>query len=399
MKVLVIDDDNVSRKSISRMLIDIHEVETAVSGDDGLSRVTTWRPDVILLDVEMPGKNGYEVCDLLKQSQATRDIPVLFLSGRSSLRERLQGYEAGGDDYLVKPCAKDELKAKLLRLEALHNAKHNLTEKINDASRAALEAMTTSAELGRAIRFVMTTYECTTHEELARELLALLQDFHLKGTAMFAIKGDMRFFTQGQDETPPLESSLIAQLHNQKRFYDFGCRTLVSYPSVGLLVKNMPLDDRERYGRIKDVLPFALSATDAKIRVITTEMGLKQQADQLSRSVDTVRQTLEALSEAISSNHDSVSSKIRQLTDELDQALPTMGLEEDQERFIVNRIDATFCDISALIDKSETLKTSLAGIIRLLQQLALQQRHLLHHDANDTADKPDQVEDSDIELF
>ena len=60
MKVLVIDDDNVSRKSISRMLTDTHEVETAIDGDDGLARAATWRPDVILLDVEMPGKNGYK---------------------------------------------------------------------------------------------------------------------------------------------------------------------------------------------------------------------------------------------------------------------------------------------------------------------------------------------------
>ena len=135
MKVLIIDDDSVSRLSIARMLEDSHAISVAPDGRDGLLKAAEWQPDAILLDVEMPGKNGYEVCDILKRMPETSNIPVLFLSGRSSLRERLQGYEAGGDDYLVKPCEADELKAKLTRLESLHAARQQLHARVHDASR------------------------------------------------------------------------------------------------------------------------------------------------------------------------------------------------------------------------------------------------------------------------
>jgi DNA-binding response OmpR family regulator len=402
MKVLIIDDDIVARKTINQYLVDKHNVETADDGDSGVALAQSSLPDVVLLDVEMPGKNGYEVCDLLRQSPATRDIPVLFLSGRGSLRERLQGYEAGGDDYLVKPCDPNELNAKVIRLGELHRSRKQLASKAREASLAAMEAMSTSYELGRTIRYVETTYDCTDSESLAAELLALLQDFDLHCTVMFCLQGSNKYYSHGQRETPPLEANLIQQLHNQKRFYDFGCRTLVSYPLVGLLVKNMPLDNRERYGRIKDVLPFVLSATNAKLQVLLTEHGLRRQAEQLGRSVEAVRHTLQSLSSAIADNQSSISKRIQQLTDQLETSLPAMGLEQDQEGFIIASIDRTFCDISSLIDRGDSLRASLTGIVRLLEQLATQQRQLLIDSAPEASPKQDAEQpeqDNDIELF
>lgn len=68
MKVLIIDDDSISRKVISRHLADQHSIETADCGETGIAQAQCSLPDVVLLDVEMPGKNGYEVCDVLRQA-------------------------------------------------------------------------------------------------------------------------------------------------------------------------------------------------------------------------------------------------------------------------------------------------------------------------------------------
>ena len=81
-------------------------------------------------------------------------------------------------------------------------------------------------------------------------------------------------------------------LHSDQRFYDFGCRTQINYANVALLIKNMPLDDRERYCRIKDLLPFVLAAIDEKVRIIDTDHALKTQAINLSGSVDELKTTL-----------------------------------------------------------------------------------------------------------
>jgi len=112
-KVLIIDDDRFIQNTLKKSLFQSCEVRTADDGKAGQFLATTWNPDVILLDVEMPGQNGYEVCDELKRGEKTGEIPVVFLSSHSSTREKMLGFEVGGDDYLVKPCSKELLIAKI----------------------------------------------------------------------------------------------------------------------------------------------------------------------------------------------------------------------------------------------------------------------------------------------
>ncbi|ARU58365.1 hypothetical protein OLMES_4368 [Oleiphilus messinensis] len=111
--VLVIEDDKFSQKFIAKALASNYDITLAGNGTDGLKAFQNTRPDIILLDVEMPGLNGYEVCDRIRQDDPNHSVPIVFLSGRSSVRERMLGYEAGGDDYMVKPFEQDELLAKL----------------------------------------------------------------------------------------------------------------------------------------------------------------------------------------------------------------------------------------------------------------------------------------------
>ena len=115
-RVLIIDDDRFTQNVLQKSLYKFYETRTADNGAVGLSLAQSWHPDAILLDVEMPGQNGFEVCDVLKRDVATREIPVIFLSGRSSVRERILGFEVGADDYLTKPCSQEMLTAKLQKI-------------------------------------------------------------------------------------------------------------------------------------------------------------------------------------------------------------------------------------------------------------------------------------------
>ncbi len=112
-KVLIIDDDSIAQKLISNAISDNYDVKTANDGLSGIDEATHWQPDIILLDVEMPGKNGFETCEDIKRNSTTQHIPIIFISGRSSLRERLISFESGGDDYLTKPCEKELINAKV----------------------------------------------------------------------------------------------------------------------------------------------------------------------------------------------------------------------------------------------------------------------------------------------
>lgn len=102
-KILVIDDDRQNLELLEEMLQGHYQAVLAAGGKDGLLAAVRERPDLILLDINMPDLNGFEVCKRLREQPATRAIPVVMLTTEASLDNRVQGLELGADDYITKP--------------------------------------------------------------------------------------------------------------------------------------------------------------------------------------------------------------------------------------------------------------------------------------------------------
>jgi DNA-binding response OmpR family regulator len=103
-KVLVVDDQAAIRL-LCRVNLEAEGMEVIEAGDgeSGLAAARAERPDVILLDVMMPGMDGWEVAELLVEGEQTSQIPLVFLTARAELRDRARGLELGGVDYITKP--------------------------------------------------------------------------------------------------------------------------------------------------------------------------------------------------------------------------------------------------------------------------------------------------------
>ncbi len=116
-KVLVVDDHPSSRMTAVALLsVEGYQVIEVDSGSAALKLVVEENPDLILLDVMMPGMDGFEVCRRLKQDEQTRLIPIVFITALSDRRARVKGIEAGGDDFLTKPFDQLELSARVKSL-------------------------------------------------------------------------------------------------------------------------------------------------------------------------------------------------------------------------------------------------------------------------------------------
>ena len=115
MRILVVEDDLAVCRSIDRALrLEGYEVDTVASGGEALEGVASNSPDALVLDLQLPDLDGLAVCRRIRE--AGDDIPILMLTARHGIDDRVQGLDAGADDYLVKPFALEELLARLRAL-------------------------------------------------------------------------------------------------------------------------------------------------------------------------------------------------------------------------------------------------------------------------------------------
>ncbi len=378
-RILLIDDDKLVHAMVQKTLANSYETLSAHGGDDGLPMAEQHQPDLILLDVEMPGMNGYEVCEILKRSPATRDVPVVFLSSHGDARHRLLGYEAGADDFLVKPFEPAELLAKLRVMSKLHHAQQQMEAQAAQAAHTALLAMTGGSELGWVVQFVTASHRARNAQELAQQFFRVTDSLVLHCSLRFQDIGEFPLYFCPSGSTNPMEREVMDTLHEKgARIFDFGCRTQINYPRASVLVKNMPLDDRERYGRIKDILPLMLEAVDARLHALHAERMLLLQSADLTRSLQNAEGLLDDLAVNLGANQERVVQAMRKLLYDLDQRLPTMGLEEDQEKYLLGRIDSAVSEALELFDAGNHLKQSFQSIVRLLETLTERQQQMLN---------------------
>jgi DNA-binding response OmpR family regulator len=116
-RVLVVDDDPDIVDAVGEALEhDGYLVETATDGATALKRVLEAPPDLIVLDVRMPNLNGWEFCEIVRRQSHTRDVPVLFLTACSEVRDQITAMQVGGSDHLAKPFRLDVLREKVRSL-------------------------------------------------------------------------------------------------------------------------------------------------------------------------------------------------------------------------------------------------------------------------------------------
>lgn len=102
-KILIIEDNpQINQVYVTKFQFEGMKVSTALDGDEGLKRMQIEKPDLILLDIMLPGKSGFEVLKAIKENRRTKDIPVLILTNLAQVEEQKKGKKLGAEDYLVK---------------------------------------------------------------------------------------------------------------------------------------------------------------------------------------------------------------------------------------------------------------------------------------------------------
>ncbi len=335
--VLVVDDESMTFDLVEDTLSGSYNVGYADSGEQALEQIRETTPDVVLLDVEMPGMNGLEVCRKIKADEALAQTIVIFISAADALEDRLKGYDAGGDDYIVKPFYSEELVTKVrIAIEKMEQAK-SLKAEASTAFQTAMTALTSTGELGRVLQFLRHSFTCKSYEDVVDRVMETMAEYGLG--AIVQVRGEFGV-RHGSDKgtVTTLEEELLTRLAGQERIFDFGSRTAFNYPRISLLIKNMPLDDEEAYGRIKDNVALLVEGADARIASLDEGLKLKQQKMILKKMME----HSEGVLTSFKRQHAENKSKSIQVMDDLgariEELFMTLGLTEEQEAALMDTV-------------------------------------------------------------
>ncbi|MEW6516219.1 MAG: response regulator [candidate division FCPU426 bacterium] len=120
-KILVVDDDPAIGRLIKMSLeVDGYEVRVVTSGFEAVEQAEAWKPDLLVLDIMMPGMNGYEVCSEIRRRPQFKGTKIIFLTARGNPGDAQHGFSLGCDDYIIKPFDPDELLDKVKSLFSTH---------------------------------------------------------------------------------------------------------------------------------------------------------------------------------------------------------------------------------------------------------------------------------------
>jgi len=131
--ILLVDDTPASLRLFRTILANEgYQVITAENGTDGLRMAREETPDLVLLDINMPDMDGYEVCEHLKEDEATRDIPVIFISGLNAAEDKVKAFTVGGVDYITKPFDIKEVYARVKNHLTLQRLQNKLEQRVEE---------------------------------------------------------------------------------------------------------------------------------------------------------------------------------------------------------------------------------------------------------------------------
>jgi len=330
LRVFVVDDDAIILDVLRATLAAECELHTFASAEACLGALADVKPDLFLLDVSMPVMDGYALCRQLKDDWDTQDIRVVFISASDNNETRMLCYEAGGDDFIQKPFDPAELLSKLGVAGRILAEKKALREQAGYAQRTAMAAMVSMGELGVVLQFLSKSFACNTLDELAAALLDAMQQYDLQAAVQMRI-GDEVLTLSHNGRNVPLEVSVLNHVRESGRIFQFKSRCVFNYGQVTLLVKNMPLEDAERCGRIRDNGALLAEGADARLRAIETEMLAARRRAGIESALPRLYSTLDGVQANYRRNCFELTQVMIDFQEQLAKAFISLGLMERQE--------------------------------------------------------------------
>jgi DNA-binding response OmpR family regulator len=367
-KVFVVDDDSIILDVMRSFLEPDYAVSTFDSAESCQVRLATEKPDMFLLDVGLPGIDGYAFCRQLKDDPAYARIPVAFVSSHDTINARILGYEAGGIDFVVKPFDPEEVLRKIKVAQSIIKNQQSLEEQAEAAEFLASLVMASMDETGLLLQFMSKLIAWESTQEIAAGLLELLQRYRLDGVVQTRLAHSTETLSAAGANLP-LETSIIDHVRGLGRIFEFHKRSVHNFERITIMVNNLPLAEPEYCGRLRDHLSVAAQGVDARLKAIETEEANRRSQAGILLALESISTTIMSLSDAHRRNGVESTALMQELQQTLTNSFFRLGLTEGQEIFLQNMVGNFMKRMVELLDRGEETQSTLQRLNEQLSQL------------------------------
>ncbi len=349
------DDEQVAAMTLDYLQSKGHQVvhfdQWPVAGFAAVRDQMADLPDILILDVNLPGADGYQLCQHFRQEYLPDSAGVIFTSGLMADDDILKAFEVGADDYLVKPVRLAELSIKLQQVHQQRLEFVNRGEQAQAAMQMAFSAMRASSELGEILRYQETIHRLPDAASIAAASFEVLQNFDLQASMMFFHESEPVFFRfDGLEKSIERETMLATRTRG--RMYHWKQMTFLNYDYVSVLFHNMPVQDEERYGVLKDQICLLFNGMDTRL---TTLLMQRQDADKKAKmkSASNVLAAIALETEQCGRAYSEQFERIMlDMQTNIKADLAQFNLIESEEETIIGHIEEGLRQASDLFDES-----------------------------------------------
>jgi len=266
-RILVVEDTKIYIDTLVETLSEYYQVGVAMDGETALQDIKENKPDLILLDIMMPGMDGYEVCIQLKADSELADIPIIFLTAKTEMEDIIKGFECGSVDYVTKPFNLTELLMRVRTHLELKAAREEIQKQNEELVKAAeyrknvdhIMRHDLKAPLNPIIGFPQILLERENLSEKGRKYLRMIKESGYKMLNMINLSLDLFKMEQGIYSLQPSSVDILPQIINVKEEFE----SLIQRKNISVEIElfDQPLkDDDSFYIRGEDLLCYSMLA-------------------------------------------------------------------------------------------------------------------------------------------
>lgn len=365
--VILVDDDSFYAEILGDLLtMQGFTPRHYLSGPDCLKALesgTDTQPiDAFILDVVMPGMDGYELCAQLRKNPRFEKTAILFVSSKASLDDRMRGYEAGGNDYLGKPAQPDELKAKLKQAIEASRQKAPSEPKAGEPTPATPKRF----DFSPLSTFLKNCHQATSTETLGQ---LLGQGFIEQGLHIsYLIRSDTQsLFASNDGSKSPIERELLELAPQNQLLIEFNNRLIINAQLVSVLVRRLPDVGAGDQPSFKEFLALLVQQVDQRVTVLR-HSEVKSLEKDSSRAV--IAEIRKAVTPKTTGNTGKgvVNDALDEMVITLCEAVLDQALDKDQENSLRDTIKAQAAKAAKSISAGQDLAAKIPPLLDKLEQ-------------------------------